>query len=112
MEIRNNFSNQHFKGIKLSSDKFQDAKFVAFELRESGYDPLGHTTVYANNNMKDKIDGIRDVRDTIELQNNEFAMVHLPWSAETYVIARPNVEQKMFPLVKKLDSGAKINLSI
>jgi len=112
MEIRNNFNNQNFKGIKLSSDKFEDAKFVANVLQKKGFDPLGHTTVYANNNIEDKIDKIQSVRDTVQLQDREFAAVYLPWSAETYIIGTPNYEQKMLPIIQKVDPDAQINMAI
>ena len=105
-------NNINFTGIKLSNPSFEFARDVAMHLKRTGSDVLGHKTFYVNNEMESKRKFFEKIRYKNVFAGNTCAFVMLPWSSETYIIASPNYEQFVLPVVRQLDKAAKINLSI
>lgn len=110
MEIRNNYYNQSFKGIKLSNNNFERAVDVVMHLNRIGFEALGHRTFVVENTMKSKQKVFSSIRNSGTFDPKEFGVVFLPWSKEAYLVANPLDEQNMFSSVKKFDRGAKLNL--
>ena len=101
-----------FDGIKLSSSSFTNAKEVALHLKKTGFYCLGCKKLYASNDLNSKIRKFSNFRAAYTFGDREFGTVFLPWSHEVYILARPDYEQFMLPVVKNIDSKAYINLMI
>jgi hypothetical protein len=105
-------SNNSFSGIRLSSSKFEHVREVAFYLQRTGFENLGHKTFYINNDTKSKISTFKNFRNSTYFNSREFGAVILPWSNEAFIVAAPDYEQFMLPVVKHIDNKACINLLI
>ena len=46
------------------------------------------------------------------MNENGFGAIFLPWSQEAYLMSSPKNEQKLYSIVKGMDSGAVINLAM
>lgn len=111
MQIQNN-NNIPFNGIKLSSAKFENVREVAFDLKRAGFLNLGFKKVYCNNNFNEKLKQAKHIRERSGFFDREFGAVFFPWSGEAYIMADPNYEQLMLPVIKQYDEGAILNLAI
>lgn len=113
MQIQNNFSNNlSFKGIKLSNPQFESVRNLAIYLKKTGFLNLGHRTIYCNNVMPDKIKAASKLRAQSGFYNKEFGCVFFPWSKEAYIMASPEYEHLMLPIVQQYDKKACINFLI
>ena len=111
MQIQKN-NNLSFSGIKISNANFEYVREVAFNLKRAGFLNLGHKTIYCNNNIGDKMKVAQQIRKQSGFYDREFGAVIFPWSNEAYIMANPSYEQLMFPLIKKYDKDAVLNLLI
>ena len=111
MQIQNN-NNIPFNGIKLSSAKFEDVKEVTFDLKRAGFLNLGFKKIYCNNNFNEKLKLAQYIRNRSGFFDREFGTIFFPWSDEAYILANPNYEQLMLPLIKQYDKGAILNILI
>jgi hypothetical protein len=103
-------SSNSFSGIRLSSSKFEHVREVAFYLQRTGFENLGHKTFYINNDTKSKISKFKAFRNSTYFNSREFGAIFLPWSKEAYIVASPEYEQFILPVVKSVDNKATINL--
>ncbi len=104
--------DQNFNGIKLSNSSFEKVRDVVFHLNRTGFSNLGHKTMFIENTIAAKINKFKEFRANAFFNDREFGAIFLPWSKEAYLVANPDYEQFMLPVVKQLDSGASINLMI
>lgn len=111
MQIRP-INNTNFNGIKLSSNDYYKTRDIAKSLKKYGYDCLGHKTFVCNNTMNDKVNLAKQIRNKAYFYENGFGAIFLPWSQEAYLISSPKNEQKLYSIVKEMDSGAVINLAM
>ena len=113
MQIQNNNSNNlSFNGILLSNSKFESVQNIAMHLRRTGFLNLGHKTIYYNNTMVEKMARAKEIRAKSGFFAREFGCVFFPWSKEAYIMASPEYEQFMFPVIKQYDKDASINFLI
>lgn len=110
MQISNFSNNQNFKGIQLSSNRMDHVKSVAEYLNKTGFNALGCKTVVTDNTFKAKMNAIKNIREKATFYDRDFGAVFFPWSGEAYIIAKPEEEQMMLPVIKHCDEKAKINL--
>jgi len=101
-----------FSGIKLSKADFEHVRNVAFYLQRTGFTNLGHKTLFVSNEFQAKHKALQNMRTYTGFDNLEFGAVFLPWSHEAFIVALPEYEQFMLPVVKQIDKKAVINLMI
>lgn len=111
MEISKN-SSTSFSGIKLSNTNIDSVREIVSVTQKTGFKLLGQKTIYCNNTISDKINAAKGLRKKATFSEKEFGIVNFPWSKETYLMASPECEQFMLPLVKQYDKGAVLNLLI
>ena len=99
-----------FTGIRLSGSSFDDVKNVVTALKFSNATILGYRRFYVNNDFNSKLKLFNRVRYLNKFKSNEIGVVFLPWSRETYLMGTHSYEQQLFPVLKKIDPYAKINL--
>ena len=114
IDCRSNVLNKSnsFLGIKLSSSSYRNAKEVASHLKRTGFSCLGCKNLYVSNDLNSKIKKFSNFRAAYTFGDREFGTIFLPWSHEVYIVARPDYEQFMLPVVKNIDNNAYINLMI
>ena len=113
MQISNNTPNNlSFNGILLSNPRFESVRNVAMHLKRTGFLNLGHKTVYCNNTMVDKMAKAKEIRTKSGFFAREFGCVFFPWSKEAYIMASPDYEQFMLPVIQQYDKKAYINFLI
>lgn len=99
-----------FTGIRLSRPSFNDVKNVVMPLELNHVNVLGYKTFYVNNDFNSKFKLFNRIRCCNEFSSNEVGVIFLPWSKEAYLIGTYSYEQQLFPILKKIDPSAKINL--
>lgn len=113
MQIQNNnLNNLSFNGIQLSSNKFKSVRNLALHLKRTGFLNLGHKTIYCNDRMTDKMAAAAKIRAQSGFYDKEFGCVFFPWSKEAYIMASPEYEKFMLPVIKQYDKDACINFLI
>ncbi len=111
--MRTNQINQmSFRGIKLSFYDDKLTRRIVKYMRINGFGCVGKKTYYVNNNFNNKVKASNFIRDHYEFNENEFGILFLPWSKETYLLSKPANEQTMLEWVREMDSNACINLMI
>ena len=111
MEISKN-SSTSFSGIKLSNTNIDSVREIVSVAQKTGFKLLGQKTIYCNNTISDKINAAKGLRKKTTFGEKEFGIVNFPWSRETYLMASPECEQFMFPMLKQYDENAILNLLI
>ena len=101
-----------FNGIRLSSYDFNSTKRIVKYMMLNGYSCAGKKIYYVNNNFTDKQKTANYIREHYKFYENEFGVLFLPWSQETYILSEPLYEQRMFEWVQEMDKDAYINISI
>ncbi len=103
-------SKQTFEGIKLSNNSFKHVGDVVMHLQRTGYDWIGRRTFCVNNSFVDKRNAFDFVRRHTLFSDKEFGALFFSWSKEAYIIANPEYEQLMLPVIRQLDEKANINI--
>jgi hypothetical protein len=112
MEINRLNKNVNFNGIKLSNCRYEHVADVATRLNCGEFSFVEFKKSYVSNTFKDKHKALSFVREDTPFGSKLFGVVFLPWSKETYIISSPAEEQRLFPVIKKLDRKATLNLSL
>ena len=114
MKIHNNYCTnlQTFKGIKFSKYDYDEIRDIVMKLRMKGIRCSGKKEFFISNSFKDKSYLAYDIRRRHEFMDNEFRVIFLPWSGESYAISTPSIEQKILPEIQKFDTEAYLNLGI
>lgn len=101
-----------FNGIKLSFYDDKSTRRIVKYMRINGFDCVGKKTYYMNNKLRDKVKASNFIRERYKFYENEFGVLFLPWSRETYFLSEPKNEQIMLEWVQEMDPNACINLII
>jgi len=101
-----------YRGIRLSTDNFNRVRDVVRILRFRGVRCAGHKTYEVGTDLNSKIKVADYVRNRYMFGDNEFGVIFLPNSHESYMLAQPKFEQDLIKTVQILDKKAHINLSI
>ena len=80
--------------------------------KRTGFLNLGHKTIYCNNRMTDKMAAAAKIRAQSGFFDKEFGCIFFPWSKEAYIMASPEYEQFILPVIRQYDKNACINLLI
>jgi hypothetical protein len=110
MKIIKTNNNADFKGIKLSRNGRRYVKDVASRINCGEFSFIEKRKEYVSNTFNDKRKVFSVMRADNAFDNDEFGVLYLPWSKEAYIVSNPLAEQRLFPIVKKLDEDASLNL--